>query len=68
MKIDDLYWMDWLHAMRAREEERIREGISEAEWLSRASAHAQEVLAALPEREHPSVVRDKPASPQGRQP
>jgi hypothetical protein len=63
MKIDGKEWMDWLHNMRAKEEEkRIRDGVSGAEWLRRASAHAQEVLAALPEREQTSVARDKPQS------
>jgi hypothetical protein len=60
MKIDGLDWMDWLHRKRAEEEEkRIREGISGAEWLRRASAHAQEVLDSLPEREQPTVARDR---------
>ena len=63
MKIDGKEWMDWLHNMRAKEEEkRMREGISGAEWLRRASAHAQEVLAALPECEQTPVARDKPQS------
>ncbi len=63
MKIDGKEWMDWLHDMRANEEEkRVREGISGAEWLRRASAHAQEVLDALPEREETPVARDKPKS------
>ena len=45
MKIDGKEWMDWLHNMRAKEEEkRMREGISGAEWLRRASAHAQRLL------------------------
>jgi hypothetical protein len=57
MKIDGLDWMDWLHKKRAEEEEkRIREGISGAEWLRRASAHAQEVRASLPEHEQPAVA------------
>ena len=63
MRIDGKEWMDWLHDMRAKEEEkRMREGISGAEWLRRASAHAQEVLAALPEREQTPVARDRPPS------
>jgi hypothetical protein len=68
MKIDGKKWMDWLHDMRAEEaEKRMREGISRAEWLRRASAHAQQVLAVLPECEHPPVGRDKPRT-EGRQP
>ena len=63
MKIDGKEWMDWLHNMRAKEEEkRMREGISGAEWLHRASVHAQEVLAGLPECEQTQVARDKPQS------
>ena len=63
MKIDGLDWMDWLHDMRAEgEEKRMREGISGVEWLRRASVHAQEVLAGLPEREPTPVARDKPQS------
>jgi hypothetical protein len=63
MKIEGLDWMDWLHKKRAEEEEkRMREGISGAEWLRRASAHAQEVLAGLPEREQSPVAREKPAT------
>jgi hypothetical protein len=49
--------------MRAKEEEkRMREGISGAEWLRRVSAHAQAVLAGLPEREKTPVGRDKPTT------
>ncbi len=60
MKIDGLDWMDWLHKKRAEEEEkRLREGISGAEWLRRASAHAQEVLDSLPQHEQPTVARDR---------
>ena len=63
MKIDGNEWMDWLHDVRAKEEEkRMREGISGAEWLRRASAHAQEVLAELPVCEQTPVARDKPQS------
>ncbi len=63
MKIDGLDWMDWLHKMRAEaEEKRVREGISGAEWLRRAAAHAQEVLASLPEHEQPTVARDRKAA------
>ncbi|MCX6842203.1 MAG: hypothetical protein NTX53_07985 [candidate division WOR-3 bacterium] len=63
MKIDGMEWMDWLHNMRAKEEEkRMREGISGAEWLRRVSAHAQAVLAGLPEHEQTPVARDKPAT------
>jgi len=63
MKIDGLDWMDWLHKRRAEDEEkRIREGVSGAEWLRRASAHAQKILASLPERE-PPVARDRPGNP-----
>jgi hypothetical protein len=55
--------MDWLHNMRAKEEEqRMRDGISGAEWLRRASAHAQEVLAGPPECEQTPVARDKPGT------
>jgi|GEM_PF-361494 len=62
MKIDGMEWMDWLHNMRAREEEkRMREGISGAEWLRRVSAHAQAALAGLPEHDQVPVARDKPA-------
>ena len=67
MKTDDNDWMDWLHRKRAEEEaKRMRDGISGAEWLRRASAHAQEVLAGLPEHESAPVVRDKPGT-DGRQ-
>jgi len=63
MKIDGMEWMDWLHNMRAKEEEkRMRDGISGAEWLRSVSAHAQAVLAGLPEHEHAPVARDKPAT------
>jgi len=63
MKIEGLDWMDWLHQKRAEEEEkRMREGISGAEWLRRISAHAQEVLAGLPEREQSPVAPDKSAT------
>jgi hypothetical protein len=63
MKLDGKDWMDWLHDMRAKEEEkRMREGISGAEWLLRASAHAQKVLAGLQERELTTSARDKPQS------
>ena len=63
MKINGMEWMDWLHDMRAKEEEkRMREGISGAEWLRRASVHAQKVLADLPECEQTPVTRDKPQS------
>ena len=63
MKIDGLDWMDWLHKRRAeREAERLREGVSGAEWLRRVSAHAEEVLAGLAERERQPVARDKPQS------
>jgi hypothetical protein len=68
MRIDGKEWMDWLHEMRAKkEEQRMRDGISGAEWLRRASAHAQEVLAGLPECDQTPVARDKPGT-EGRKP
>jgi len=67
MKNDGNDWMDWLHRKRAEEEaKRMREGISGAEWLRRAAAHAQEILAGLREHEPTPVVRDKPS--EGTQP
>jgi hypothetical protein len=67
MKNEGDDWMDWLHRKRAEEEaKRMREGISGAEWLRRVSAHAQEILASLPEHEPDTVARDKP--PTRRQP
>jgi len=69
MKNDGNDWMDWLHRKRAEEEaKRMREGISGAEWLRRAAAHALEVLASLREHEPAPVARDKPAGPKGRKP
>jgi hypothetical protein len=63
MKIEGMDWMDWLHKKRAEDEEkRMREGISGAEWLRRISAHAEQVLAGLPEHDEAPVARDRPAT------
>ena len=61
MKIDGMDWMDWLHKMRReQEEQRIREGISMAEWLRRINAEADAAMARIAEQAQPSVARDKP--------
>ena len=61
MKIDGNEWMDWLHRKRAEDEaKRMRDGISGAEWLRQASAHAQEILAGLSEHEPATVACDRP--------
>jgi hypothetical protein len=63
MKVDGMEWMDWLHEMRRKEEERrIREGISMAEWLRRVNAEADAAMARTAAHEQPPVARDKPAT------
>jgi hypothetical protein len=42
MKVDGLDWIDWLHKAREESErERIRRGISGAEWLREIRARAE---------------------------
>lgn len=63
MKIDGLEWMDWLHKMRRKEEEkRVREGVSMAEWLRRVNVEADAAMAQVAEREQSPVARDKPVT------
>jgi hypothetical protein len=63
MKNDGQDWMDWLHEYRAAQQKKRRElGVDEVEWMKRTAARAREILARLPKREQPSVVRDKPQS------
>jgi 3-hydroxyisobutyrate dehydrogenase-like beta-hydroxyacid dehydrogenase len=64
MKNEKLDWMDWLHKMRAEEEERRRrEGISMAEWLRRVNAEADLVMTSLHEQGQVTVVHDRPRKP-----
>jgi hypothetical protein len=63
MKIEDMDWMDRLHEMRRKEEEkRIRDGISMAEWLRRVNTEADTAMARIAEPEQTPVARDKPAT------
>ncbi|MCX6842321.1 MAG: hypothetical protein NTX53_08595 [candidate division WOR-3 bacterium] len=63
MENDSKGWMDWLHEYRAAQERKRREmGTDEVEWMKRTTARAREILARLPKREQPLVVRDKPAT------
>ena len=63
MKIEDMDWMERLHEMRRKEEEkRIREGMSMAEWLRRVNAEADAAMARIVEHEQTPVARDKPAT------
>jgi hypothetical protein len=42
MKVDGLDWIDWLHKAREKSErERIRRGISGAEWLKEIRTRAE---------------------------
>ncbi len=62
MKIDGPDWMERLHEMRRKEEEkRIRDGISMAEWLRRVNPEADAAMARIAEIEQTPVARDKPA-------
>lgn len=63
MKSEDMDWMERLHEMRRKEEEkRIRDGISMAEWLRRVNAEADSAMARIAEIEQTPVARDKPAT------
>ena len=63
MKSEDMDWMERLHEMRRKEEEkRIREGISMAEWLRRVNAEADAIMARIAEIGQTPVARDKPAT------
>jgi hypothetical protein len=67
MKTEDNDFLDWLHEVRRRsEEERQRLGLSYAERLAKAEQVADAVVEELAAQ--PTVARDKPAEPQGRQP
>jgi hypothetical protein len=65
MKVDGLDWIDWLHKTREQSEaERIRRGITGAEWLRELRTRA-EVFERERENHEPSVARDrKPESKQ----
>jgi len=42
MKVDGMDWLDWLHKTREESErERLRRGISGAEWLKQIRARAE---------------------------
>ena len=63
MKSEDMDWMERLHEMRRKEEEkRIRDGIGMVEWLHRVNAEADAAMARIAELEQRPVVRDKPAT------
>ena len=63
MKIEDMDWMERLHEMRRKEEEkRIRDGISMAEWLRRINTEADAAMARIAENGQTPVARDKPAA------
>lgn len=67
MKIEGMDWMEWLHKMRAKEEEkRQREGISLAEWLRRVNEEADVAMADVREHEQPPVARDAPRPKRGK--
>ena len=62
MKVDGLDWIDWLHKAREESErERIRRGISGAEWLKEIRAQAETYVKERASRDTP-VARDKPAT------
>lgn len=68
MKPDGTAFLEWLHKRReAKERERLALGISEAEWLQRIHARADEILARLPRREAAPVVRDQGPNQSGRE-
>jgi hypothetical protein len=63
MKSEDMDWMERLHEMRRKEEEkRIREGISMAVWLRRVNAEADAAMARIAEIGQTPVARDNPAA------
>lgn len=69
MKSENQDWLEWLHNMRREEEERrVREGITLRDWLCQVNAEADAIMAGLADQSQPSIARDKPADPKGRQP
>ena len=62
MKVEGMDWMDWLHKSREEsEKERIRRGISGAEWLREMRARADDFQRERAARETP-VARDGKAT------
>ena len=63
MKCESADWMERLHVMRRLDEEqRIRDGISLAEWLRRVGAEADAAIADVAGHEEPLLARDRPTT------